>query len=142
MASELKGVAELTKKLRELGHLDDGKALRAGVRAAGRVVVNKAKALIPEGIDAHKTYKGRLVAPGFARRSIRSITVVSKDKQQATAVTGVRAEAFYASQFVELGTAKMAKRPWLRPAFHGSKPEQEKALADKLRAYILKVAAK
>jgi hypothetical protein len=33
---------------------------------------------------------------------------------------GVRPEAFYAVQFIELGTSKIPKRPWLEPAFRQS----------------------
>lgn len=140
MGVKLEGVAELTRKLDQLGRLEDGKALRAGVRAGGRVVVKKAKELIPKGVDAHRTYRGRLVAPGFASRSIRAITVLSKDKQKASAVIGVRLEAFYAVQFVELGTSKMAKQPWLKPAFDSTLDAQQEALASSLRKTIDKVA--
>jgi HK97 gp10 family phage protein len=140
VASELIGVAALTKKLRELGLLEDGKAIRRSVAAGGRVVVARAKALIPKGVDAHRTYRGRLVAPGFASRSIRSITTLTKDKQKAAAMIGVRNEAFYAVQFVELGTSKMAKQPWLRPAFESTLDAQQQAVADSLRKTIVKVA--
>lgn len=138
----LEGVAELTKQLDALGKLEDGKAIRRGVAAGGRVVVARAKALIPKGVDAHRTYKGRLVAPGFASRSIRSVTTLSKDKQKATAKVGVRAEAFYAVNFVELGTSKMQKQPWLRPAFQSTIDAQQKALADSLLKTIMKATKK
>lgn len=138
----LKGVAELTRKLEEMGKLEDGKALRAAVRAGIKPATQKAKAMIPQGVDAHRTYKGRLVAPGFARRNIRAITRLSKDKQKATARLGVRNEAFYATQFVEIGTSKMAPRPWLRPAFASSQSEAEKAMAASLQKSILKAAKK
>lgn len=138
----LEGVADLTKQLDALGKLEDGKALRRGVAAGGRVVVARAKALIPKGVDAHRTYKGRLVAPGFASRSIRSVTSLSKDKQKATVKIGVRNEAFYAVNFVEIGTSKMPRQPWLRPAFQSTLDAQQKALADSLRKSILQAAKK
>lgn len=137
---QLEGVAELMKKLDALGKLEDGKALRAAGRAAGRVVADRARALIPKGDVAHRTYKGRLVAPGFASRSIRYIASLSKDKQKVTVIVGVRAEAFYAVQFVELGTSKMERQPWLRPAFQSTIDQQEAALADHLRKTIEKIA--
>lgn len=136
----LEGVGQLTKRLDELGKLEDGKALRRGVAAGGRVVVKRAQALIPKGVDAHRTYKGRLVAPGFASRNIRSVTSLSKDKQKATVRIGVRNEAFYAVNFVEIGTSKMGKQPWLRPAFQSTLDAQQNALADSLRKSILKAA--
>lgn len=140
MASGLIGVAELTRKLEALKKLDDGKALRSAVRAGIKPAVDRAKATVPIGTVVHRTYKGRLVAPGFARRSMRVITRMSKDKQKATAVLGVRAEAFYVLQFLERGTSKIAKRPWLVPAFEGTLTQQESALAQSLRKSIDKAA--
>jgi len=136
----LAGVSELMKQLGELGALDDGKAIRGATRAAGRIVAERARALIPKGTIPHRTYKGRLVAPGYASRNIRYIASLSKDKQKATVVVGVRSEAFYAVQFVELGTSKMERQPWLRPAFQSTIEQQQTAMADHLRAWIEKVA--
>lgn len=140
MASALEGVAELTRKLDALGKLEEGKALRAAVRAGIKPATERAKAMAPVGEVAHKTYKGRLVAPGFLRRSIRSVTKLSKDKQKATALLGVRAEAFYGVQFVELGTSRMPASPWLRPAFEATQTEQQKALAASLKKSVEKAA--
>lgn len=136
----LAGVSGLMSKLDKLGKLEDGKALRSAGRAAGRVVAERARALIPKGDRPHRTYKGRIVGPGFASRNIRYIASLSKDKQKVTVVIGVRAEAFYAVQFVELGTSKMGKKPWLRPAFQSTIDQQQTALADHLRKVIEKIA--
>lgn len=140
MASELIGVADLVKKLRELGKMDDGKVTRSAVRAGAKTVVKRAKELIPEGIDAHRTYKGRLVAPGFARRAIRAITKLSRDKQAATASIGVRKEAYYAVQFVERGTVKQAAQPWLRPALDQASSAALTAIKDTFKRFVDKVA--
>jgi HK97 gp10 family phage protein len=138
----LDGTAALLRQLEELGKLEDGKALRSAVRAGMKPAMDRAKAMIPQGIDPHKTFKGRLVAPGFAKRSIRVVTKLSKDKQKASAALGVRAEAFYAVNFVELGTSKMAARPWLRPAFASTLQQQTEAMSASLRKSILKAAKK
>ena len=63
-------------------------------------------------------------------------------KQQAAAIIGVRAEAFYAVSFVEIGTSKMGRRPWLRPAFYSTRDAQQEALAASLHKSILKAAKK
>lgn len=144
ISAELEGAPALTRKLRELGRLEDGKVLKSAGRAAGKVVVKRAQALIPVNKvnKLHKTYKGRYVAPGFAKRSIKYITVLSKDKQKVTVSVGVRKEAFYAVSFVEMGTSRMPAQRWLRPAFQSTSSEQQKALTTHLKKAIEKIARK
>jgi HK97 gp10 family phage protein len=146
MASDqaLQGVAELIAKLRDVKSLDDGKALRAAVRAGMRPALLAARANIPISAKPYKlakTYGGGAVQPGYAQKAIRFITTVSQDKQQASAIMGVRKSAFFATTFVELGTSKMSAHPWLRPAFYSTQEAQKQALADKLGAYLAKVSA-
>lgn len=138
------GVAQLDKQLAGLSTAASGRALRAAVRAAGAVVRKEARGRIPVGDDPHRTYKKRLVAPGFAKRNLQIKVSLSKNKQRATAKVGVRSEAFYAVQFVELGVASrgIPARPWLVPAFNATKGAQQQALAEKLRAAILKEVRK
>lgn len=136
----LEGVAQLTRQLDALGKLEDGKALQAGVRAAIKSAKQRAEALIPVGVDEHRTHKGRLVAPGFAKRNIKVKVSTSRDKQRATASLGVSSEAYYAVQFVELGTSEMPAHPWLRPAFESTQSAQQQGLAASLRKSIEKAA--
>lgn len=141
--SGLEGVAALDKQLAELG---DKKAtasvLRSGVGSSMRKVAKAAKAKVPEGKEPHRTYKGRLVAPGFARRSIRVVTRVDKTGEKAYALLGVRKEAFYALQFIELGTAYIPAQPWLVPAFEESRDESMQQIGKSMRKRIDKIAAK
>lgn len=140
----LKGVSTLLAQLRDLKSLDDGKALRSGVRAGMRPALLAARTNIPisgKPYKLAKAYGSELVQPGFARKALRVITTVSPDKQQATALLGVRKRAFFAVQFVERGTSRMPAHPWLRSAFYSTQEAQKQALADKLRAYLEKVAA-
>lgn len=139
--NHLVGVKELERQLDALGAKVKGKALRAAVRAAVKPALNQAKINIPVGDVAHRTYKGRLVAPGFAKRSLRIVARLSKTGEQASAAVGVRKEAFYVVQFhEEYGTARMPAKPWLRPAFESTLDQQKAALADSLRKSILKAA--
>lgn len=140
MANTLEGTAAAARKLRALGQGMSVPILRSAVRAGIQPAKRRAEQTIPVGLAAHRTYKGRLVAPGFSKRSIRIVTKVSPDKQTVSAALGVRREAFYAVMFTELGTAKMAARPWLRPAMAGTKADQERALAAKLKERIEKLA--
>lgn len=138
MAEHLQGVAQLTAQLTALGKAVTGKALRSSVRAGMKPAQKRAIELIPKGSTEHRTYKGRLVGAGFASRNTRIITTVSPDKQKATAILGVRKEAFYATQFVERskGHSKLTGRPWLRPAFEGTVTLQEAALAQQLKKRV------
>lgn len=140
MGSALVGVASLTKQLEALGKLEDGKALRDSARAGLKPTFTRAQATIPVGTVEHRTYKGRLVAPGFGKRSLRLLVSMSKDKTKATAILGVRAEAFYEVVFVELGTSKMAAQPWFRSAFYSTRPQQEEGIAKSLQKSIDKAA--
>lgn len=137
------GFDDLAKKLQTLSSDDEiGKILRPAVRSAMNDAKKRAAGLIPQGIDPHRTYKGRLVAPGFARRSLRVISKLDKTKHKASAVLGVRAEAFYAVQFVELGTSKMPARPWLRPAFAASTDPAVRMVGEGLKQWIVDLAGR
>lgn len=140
--SALSGVSDLTKKLKALGELDNGKIIRSSVRAGIKPAYIRAVSMAPHSKKMHRTYTGRLVAPGFASRNVRFITTLSVDKQKASAILGVRKEAYYALQFVEHGTVHMPGQPWLQPAFYSTKLAQETALADSLKHAIEKLAAK
>lgn len=137
------GFDDLAAKINALKDPDEvGKVLRKAVRQGMGEVKKRAESLIPQGVDAHRTYKGRLVAPGFARRSIRLITKVDKSKQKVSAILGVRAEAFYALNFIELGTSKMPAQPWLRPAFAASADPAISQIAVGMKEWVEGIAAK
>jgi hypothetical protein len=147
VASAVLGTKDAIEKLRELASpKEQAAALRASVREPMKQVMKIALANIarisPGKRALHRTYKGRLVSAGFAARNIRLIVVMSKDKQSAWALLGVRKEAFYALQFFELGTAFIPKEPWLLPAFFSSKDRSVQGVADVLRERIEKIARK
>lgn len=138
--TDIQGVKELSKQLSELGKQAGGKALRSAVSAAATVIKREAKINIPKGRRAHKTYKGRLVAPGFASRNIISRTKTNASRTKVTARIGVRREAFYAVQFVEIGTKNMRAKPWLERSMRAQKQQALSRFKQKLRANIAKVA--
>jgi len=153
---QIHGAKELAFQLSEMGKAAGGKALRNAAAAAGRVIVKKAKQNAPVGQweypDAKanriirpypaRTYKGNPRSPGYAKRNVAYKTSISRDKTKAFVNIGVRAEAFYALQFVELGTSKLPKRPWLEPAMRESREQAVQVLGDKLRQNIEKAARK
>lgn len=147
VANELEGVAELTRKLRDLR---DPRATARVLKAAVATPMNKVKrdaqanirAISPGKRLLHRTYKGRLVTAGFAARSLRVVTTISRDKTRIISRLGVRREAFYALQFFELGTAHIPAHPWLVPAFESSKERTLKQIGITMRKRIESIAAK
>jgi HK97 gp10 family phage protein len=140
MASELDGVAELTAQLTALGAQVAARELKGAVKDAIEPAEHLARQLIPVGTEPHKTYKGRIVAPGYALSTLHVETKVDKSKGTATASLGVGKEAFYATIFVELGTSKKGAQPWLRPAFEQSQSPMLQSLAGELRRRVNKIA--
>lgn len=140
MASELIGLKELQAKLKKLDGAVAEKALRQAVLNASTPAFKAAKAAAPVGSKAHRTYKGNLVAPGFLKRSIRRITTIKRGRYLtwASAIIGVKSEAFYGVQFLEKGTIKMSKRPWFVESFKSSRSQMEQKLKAELKSKIEK----
>lgn len=140
MSNPLEGVAELTSKLTELGAKLAARELRGTVKEAIGEAEHKARARIPQGSEPHKTYRGRIVSPGFAVSTLHVETYINKRTGSAVAVLGVEREAFYATIFVELGTSKTKAQPWLQPAFEESQEAMLRRMADELRGRVEKIA--
>jgi HK97 gp10 family phage protein len=137
--ANLQGVDELVFKLRKLGSLEDGKALRKSGRDGMKPVREAARSKIPVALEAHRSYKGETIEPGYAKAHIRLVTFLSKDKKTTKASVGVNKRAYYAVQFVERGTKRAPPHPWLRPAFKEKQGEIKQGMFDSLNFYIVKV---
>ena len=138
MTSSVKGLAELDRKLNKLSAEMAAKSLRQSTGIAAQAIVDEARVRIPEGSQGHVTYKGRWVEGGFAKQSIAKRTRL--EDGVAIAQVGVRQEAFYAVQFVELGTTKMSPRPWLVPALEAAQDKSIDRLKTALERKIKKLA--
>lgn len=134
------GLAQLSKQLDQLEDAAQGKALRSAALSASLPTFRAAQAMIPKGRVPHKTYKGRLVAPGFASRNVRRVSKLSRGGGSVSVRIGVRREAFYAVQFLELGTSKMAAQPWLVPAYNATYRTVTSRFAVQLEKRIKKAA--
>lgn len=141
---QIEGIKGLSAQLLELADLDAGKVTRAAVSQAGTVVVRVARQNIPTNDRDYLqyTYTGRKVAPGFAKANIAKKTKLSRDGRTANVFVGVKPEAFYAVQFVELGTSKQAKQPWLEPAFRSTQNLQIARFGQVLKRKIEVVSKK
>jgi hypothetical protein len=122
------GLRDLDRKLNALSGVARGPILIESVEAAGKLVVDEATIRCPEEkVKAYlkKTYKGnRVWHPGFAKRNVRMNSFLSRDKKAAAVIIGVKREAFYAINFVELATSRGPGDPWLVPSFESTKDKQ------------------
>jgi len=158
------GYKELSEELKAMSTAASGAALKIAAREAIKPAVKAARAAAPVAdppyhygagvthtaggtvygtgavrtVDPypHRTYLGRLVTPGFTRRNVATKITIDKTKTRVNAMIGVRPEAFYALQFIELGTSKFARRPWLEPSFRASIPAVDTKFREVLKALI------
>lgn len=93
------GFDELDKLMKELGAAASGKALRQSVSFAVTPVLQQARKTAPKGSEAHRTYKGRLVAPGFLSRNINRKMFLSRTKNFASGSVAPMGEAWYGRLF-------------------------------------------
>ena len=139
-AAMVKGWKELDKKLEMLADPKRArKAIRTAVNYSLTPVVQTARRNVPKGDKGHKTYKGRLVAPGFASRSIKKkVKIIG---QSIVGRVGLAKEAFYAL-FFETGTKNLPKDPWLERSFDENKNKMVQRFGDSMRKSIKKIAKK
>ena len=146
MAVELIGLKELGAKLDKLSSKQSGQVLRKAANAAVKPVIAAARVNLIATADhknfrPHKTYKGNpILTPGYAARHIGSKVSLSRDKRKVFAFIGVHREAFYATQFLELGTSRYAKEPWLVPALESTQSQTLTTFANAFKQHIEKVA--
>lgn len=136
------GLAELNRALKQLSPKKQVNAIRNAARAAMKPTADRVKATAPQGTRSHRTYKGRLVAPGFSARNINITTRVSRDKLRITASVGTRPEAFYMRMFREIGTRYQSPRPTFLPAYEATRHEIEREFRIALRKKIIAQAKK
>jgi HK97 gp10 family phage protein len=122
---QLEGLSLLTKQLNALASLEEGQALKRAVKAGIKQALIRAQQIIPVGHAPHRTYKGLLVAPGFARDSLRTISTINPAKNIASGILGVRKQAYYIAQFIELGTRFVPAQPWIRRALAEARSDCE-----------------
>ena len=139
---QLSGFDELNRALKQLAPRKQRNAIRNAARAAVQPTKRRAEALVPRGTRAHRTYRGRLVAPGFASRNINVNTKASRDGSLIDATVGTRKEAFYVRQFLEVGTKYVDEQRWLRPAYEATRGTMVNLFKQQLREKIIAQAKK
>lgn len=131
---KIEGIEDLSKKLNDLSDKMAAKAIRSSVAQATTPALQKMKLAVPVGSKAHKTYKGRLVAPGFLKRSIKRKSYIDKETGNAGAVLGVSAEAFYGVQFLDRGTRFIRAKKWFVTSFESTAT----SMLDRFKASLAK----
>jgi hypothetical protein len=139
IGSKVEGLKELNKKLKGMSADLQGKYLQQSMGFAMTPVVKSARENAPRGERYHKTYKGRIVAPGFLSRSIRKKTMRAKPGRLPRAVVGVKKEAYYGPAFVEKGIRGKKRVPednFLTDAFYSNLNDVRGRFRKKLRNKI------
>ena len=97
----LLGLKELNAKLLKMDAKLAKKTLKSAMMYATGPTVKEIKLAAPRGKEAHRTHKGRLVAPGFLSRSIVRRGALGKNGYELK--IGAKGEAFYGVSFLDEG---------------------------------------
>ena len=127
---EIEGLADLTKQMDRLGAEVAAKKIRSAMMAATLPTVRKMQAAAPVGKSLHKTYKGRVVFPGFLKKSVRRSAKIEKGRVNLR--IGVRREAFYGITFIDQGTKGIPAQNWFEANFRRDAP----TIVSKFRATL------
>lgn len=133
------GVSEMKRKLSIIIEETDPKLTAQALRAAMKPMLSAARANAPSGKDAHRTYKGRLVSPGFLKRNIKLKKLKSRDKSRAGYGLWAQGEAFYGG-IIESGAKHIRTNPWLGKAYKEHKDGVERSFKDELSKRIMRKA--
>lgn len=132
---KVEGLRELGNAIKELDSRVQKRIARSATAAGARVIANEAKRLVH-------------VDSGNVKKNIRTANLKSNQPGVQETAVGVRVNgktkdsAFYWT-FLEFGTAKMAPKPFLRPAFESQKMRAaervKEQLATRLDAEVAKI---
>ena len=152
---KINGLKELDLAMARLPYEIQGKPLRAATSRAAKLIRDEAIARAPEDTGNLKesiyryrsrsqSLPGREVFIVGVRRGPRrryANTRFNRRKGRVGKTYFEQGKAFY-WRFLEFGTAKMQKRPFLRPAFEDNKVAAVNVIKERLRIEIDKAARK
>lgn len=152
MTVDIKGLKELQNALNQLPEKIQGRPVRSAVGAAAKVVMDEAKRRVPidTGQLCKAIYRGRSRSMSAKGKETYVVGIrKGKAKYANTAKNRrmnrvgksyqTRGEAYY-FRYIEFGTAKMAAKPFLRPAFESKKNEAVRVMQQRLLEAIDKTA--
>ncbi len=149
---ELTGFKELAEALRELPQRVARNGLRAAVNAGASVIKKQAIDNAPEDTGALKANMYQKQIPEKSGPMVQTVYVgvrrgVAKYANTAANRRAGKAGKVYKNdgttyywRFLEFGTSKMTKKPFLRPAFETQKENAVTAIGEKLDDRIQKYA--
>lgn len=147
MVSRVTGFPEFRRALAAVKKESGVKVLKSALKDAARPAVNAMRSRAPVGSKGHRTHRGRLVAPGFLKRSIRTVSTVDigtasaiRSRARVSALIGVRAEAFYGVSFVEGGTKFQRPQPWFESSFESKQRQMTERFRKRLRLHVERAA--
>lgn len=124
-------MGDLLKNLEKVPEKVQKRILRGAVRASAKPIVQEARRLVP-------TSSGNLrKSIGVTMGRIRNGVLTAKISPR----TGGKHDGFY-GRFVEIGTAKMSPKPFLRPAFERKGEESIKYFKEYMKKRLEKELAK
>ena len=94
------------------------------------VIRAEAERLAPRGAVSKRTRRSKPLHKNIVKSAFLATQKTAKID------VGFNKDAFH-GRFLELGTPKMAARPWLRPAFDAKKAEAQRVFSESLRRRIL-----
>jgi len=147
------GFEELAKKFRKLEMKTQDKLTTQVPRFAMTPVRDAGRSNGPKGIRGHFVARKRVskahgaartggiyVPPGYGARSIDIDVKRWSNKAGATVSVGPSSNAFYLTQFVEIGTGKQPRQDWLLKTYRQTKSQVEKRFADRMGQKIEQLA--
>ena len=132
------GLKELSDQLVRLERATAIKAVRSAAMSATLPTTKEMRAAAPRGRYAHRTYKGRLVAPGFLSRSVIRRARANKTTGAVSVAIGVKREAFYGIAFLDRGTKNIRGTSWFASKFKKNSGNIVQLFKVKLAARIAK----
>jgi HK97 gp10 family phage protein len=140
------GLSDLEKKLEDFSDRVARNILSGAIRAGAVVIQDEAKRIAPVAKEKHYQWKNGkkrvVVIPGNTRKNIKVRRAPAKSKTQPVEYWCYVGQKAWYWKFLEFGTAKMAARPFMRPAFEAKKKEALDRIKEYLAARIEKEAAK
>jgi HK97 gp10 family phage protein len=130
------GLAELTRRLEEFPDKIAKNMLSGAIRAGAVVIQKEARQLCPVSAEAHYLGRGSkkvLIQPGELKRKGIKVRLAPRKSRDVPITYWVYvSKKYWYWRFVELGTSKMSRKSFMRPAFDTQK---QKAL-ESIRSYL------